>query len=229
METLVIILLAIIAYILWFIYRQKEEEKEQITEEKERIASEKSDAELAEWEAEKEAKKEAENKEEFKDYPHLIGKVDYEWLELFGKFYVEKNFPHLNFAFLTYLHESNNTKLGMVEVDRLFDSLWHLIEELLEHLEKYHESTEYEYEIAISAFWQIAAQEADSFIGKDIETIKKMFRSSPFTDIQKILSWFPKRSNHPDKELSFTDGKGMFPRESKGSEVIKKRLKDLGL
>ena len=34
METIGIILLAIIAYMLWRIYRQKEEEKEQIADEK---------------------------------------------------------------------------------------------------------------------------------------------------------------------------------------------------
>lgn len=47
-----------------------------------------------------------------------------------------------------------------MEVDHLFDSLWDLTEELLEHLEKYHESTKYENELAIMTFWQLAAQEA---------------------------------------------------------------------
>ena len=204
--TLLYILLAVIAYILWRIYRQKEEEKEQ-------IANEKFDAE---WEAKK--------KEEFKDYPHLIGKVDYTWLELFGKLYVEKNLPFINVAFLIYLKEANNTKLDIMEVDHLFDSLWYLTEELLEHLEKYHERTKHEYEIAIMTFWQLAAQEAESFMGKDFETIKKMFQSAPFTDIEKITSWFPKKDNHPNQELSFRDKDGNFPRESKGSEVIHKRI-----
>ncbi len=203
-------LLAVIAIILWRIYRQKEDEKEA-------IASEKFDTE---WEAKK--------KNEFKDYPHLIGNVDYTWLELFGKIYVEKDFPHLKAAFLIYLKESNNTKLDM-EVDMLFSAVWDITEELLEHLEKCHVSTKYEFEIAILTYWQIIGQEADSFVGKDIEDIKKAFRSAPFTDIKKIASWFPKKSNHPDKELSFTDKNGVFPRESKGSTLIQKRLKALGL
>ena len=98
METIGIILLAVIAYFLWKIYSQKEEEKAE-------IANEKYDAE---WEAKK--------KEEFSDYPHLIGKVDYTWLELFGKHYVEKNLPFTNATFLMYLKESNNTKLDIMEV-----------------------------------------------------------------------------------------------------------------
>ena len=204
--TFIYILLAIIAFILWKIYRQKENEREA-------IADEKFDAE---WEAKK--------KEEFKDFPHLIGKVDYTWLELFGKLYVEKDFPHINAAFMMYLKEANNTKLDIIEVDHLFDSLWDLTEELIEHLEKYHESTKYEYDIAITTFWQNAAQEAESFMGKDFETIKKMFQSAPFTDIEKIPSWFPKKDNHPAKELSFRDKEGNFPRESEGSKVIHERI-----
>jgi len=208
--TFVYILLAIIAYILWRIYRQKEEEKEQ-------IANEKFDTE---WEQEK--------KEEFKYYPHLIGNIDYTWLELFGKLYIEKGIPHLKAAWLIYLKESNNTEME-IDVDFLFNSLWDLSEELLEHLEKYHESSKFEYEIAILTYWQIVAEKTDSLIGKDLETIKKIFQSSPFTDIQKITSWFPKKANHPAKEISFTDEKGSFPRESKGSALIQEKLKALGL
>lgn len=213
--TLVIILLAVIAYILWRIYRQKEDEKE-------KVADEKFDAE---WEAKK--------KEEFKDFPHLIGKVDYTWLEIFGKQYVEidKNHPgrwqnggspHLNAAFMMYLKESNNTERDIIEVDHLFDSLWDLTEELLEHLEKYHEGTKWEYEIAIITFWQLA--DTESFKGKDFEAIKKMFQSAPFTDIEKIASWFPKKDNHPTKELSFRDKEGNFPRESEGSKIVHERI-----
>ncbi|MDD5103106.1 MAG: hypothetical protein PHX93_01765 [Candidatus Peribacteraceae bacterium] len=206
METIGIILLAVIAYFLWKIYNQREEEEKQ-------IADEKFDAE---WEAKK--------KEEFKDYPHLLGNVDNSWLELFGRHYVQKNLPFLNAAFLMYLKEANNTKLDIMEVDHLFNSLWDLTEELLEHLEKYHESTKYEYEIAIITFWQLTAQEAESFMGKDVETIKRMFQTSPFTDIEKIPSWFPKKENHPDKELTFRDEEGNFPRESKGSKLIHERI-----
>ena len=215
--TILYILLAIIAYYIYRIYRQKEDEKQAIVDEK-------FDAE---WEAKK--------KEEFSDYPHLIGKVDYTWLELFGRLYVEtdKNHPgrwqnggspHLNAAFMMYLKESNNTERDIIEVDHLFDSLWDLTEELFEHLEKYHESTKYEYEIAIISFWQLVAQEAESFKGKDFEAIKKMFQSAPFTDIEKIASWFPKKDNHPVKELSFRDKEGNFLRESEGSKIIHERI-----
>lgn len=61
-------------------------------------------------------------------------------------------------------------------------------------------------------------------MGKDFETIQKMFQSAPFTDIEKITSWFPRKNNHPDKELSFRDEKGLFPRESKGSKIIHSRI-----
>lgn len=204
--TMLYILLAIIAYYLWRIYRQKEDERET-------IANEKFDAEL-----------EQKKKEEFKDYPNLIGKVDYTWLELFGKLYVGKGLLHLNVAFMMYLKEANNTKLDIIEIDHLFDSLWDLTEELLEHLEKYHESTKYEYDIAITTFWQNTAEEAESFMGKDFETIKKMFQSAPFTDIEKIPSWFPKKDNHPANELSFRDKESNFPRESEGSKIVHERI-----
>jgi hypothetical protein len=209
--TLLYILLAVIAYILWRIYRQREEEKEQ-------IASEKFDAD---WEQKK--------REEFKDYPHLIGNINDTWLELFGKLYVEKGYSHLKAAWLIYFKEANNSKLDM-EVDHLFDSLWNLSEELLEHLEKYHESSKYEYEIAILTYWQIIAEKSDSLIGKDIESIKKIFQSPPFSDIQKIVTWFPKIQDHPKDEISFIDEKtDLFPRESKGSAHIHEKLKALGL
>lgn len=203
--TIVYILLAIIAYFLYRIYRQKEDEREAIADEK--------------FEAEWEAKKE----DEFKDFPHLIGKVDYTWLKLFGKLYVEKGISHINATYLIYLKEANNTKLDM-EVDMLFDSVWNLTEELLEHLEKYHEGTKYEYEIAIITYWQLIAQEADSFVGKNIEEIRKAFHSAPFTDIEKIPSWFPKKDNYPNKEFSFRDKNGDFLRKSEGSKIIHERI-----
>lgn len=210
MGTIVVILLAVIAYILWKIYRQKQNEID-------RVADEKFDAE---WEAKK--------KEEFKEFPHLIGNVDYTWLEIFGKRFVKDNLPHMKAMFLIYLKEANNTKLDM-EVDMLFSSVWDLTEELLEHLEKYHQSAKYEYEIALLTYWQLIAQEADSFVGQDMETIRNAFNSAPFTDLQKIASWFPKKPNHPSKELSFIDENGVFPRQSEGSEVIHERIKALGI
>ena len=204
--TLITILLAVIAYILWRIYRQREDERESIADEK--------------FEAEWEEKK----KEEFKDYPHLIGKIDYSWLELFGRLYINHEGSHLNQAFMMYLREANNTKLDMFEVDELFNCLWDLTEELIEHLEKYHESTKFENEIAIITYWQNLPNGEEVFVGKDIEAIKKMFQSSPFTDIEKIPMWFPRKDNHPNKELSFRDENGNFPRESKGSEIVHKRI-----
>ncbi len=200
------ILLIIIAIILWKIYRQKEDEKENIINEKAEI----------EWEQNQ--------KNKFKNYPNLIGNVDYTWLDLFGGLYVEKGLPHLNAAFMMYLKESNNTERDMIEVDHIFDSLWDLTEELLEHLEQYHDSSKYEYEIAILTYWQIISEKADTFKGKDFETIKKIFQSSPFTDIQKIPSWFPQKTNHTNKEITFVDKYGVFPRESNGSVSIHKRI-----
>lgn len=168
-------------------------------------------------------------KEEFKEYPHLIGKIDYTWLDLFGKLYVEKGFPHLKAAFLIYLKEANNTKQNVMEADMLFGKLWDLSEELLEHMEKYHESTKHEFEIAILTYWQVVAEKADSLIGKDAATIKEMFKTAPFADIKKILAWFPNKSNHPSTEISFVDQQGDFPRESTGSKLIQDKLKALGL
>lgn len=134
---IIIILLAVIAYILWRIFRQKEDEKKEIYNEK------------------LNAIYEQEQKERFKNYPHLVGNISDSWLAVFGEVYVEKKIPHMKAAFMIYLKESNNTKLDMMEVDMMFSSLWDITEELLEHLEKYHESTKYEYEIAILTYWQI--------------------------------------------------------------------------
>jgi len=211
METIIVILLAIIAYILWRIFRQKEDEKGVIADEK--------------FDAEWEAKKKEEFKEKFKDYIHLIGNIDDSYLEI----YSHRKELNLKQAWMSYSYIANDTKPGIDEADFLFHSLWDLSEELLEHLEKYHKSSKYEYEVAINNYWRIIGEQADSLVGKDIDTIKKMFQSSPFTDIQKIASWFPKKDNHSDKELSFEDEKGNFPRESKGSALIQSRLTELGL
>jgi hypothetical protein len=154
----------------------------------------------------------------------LIGKIDYSWLELFGRLYINHEGSHLNQAFMMYLREANNTKLDMFEVDELFNCLWDLTEELIEHLEKYHESTKFENEIAIITYWQNLPNGEEVFIGKDIEAIKRMFQSSPFTDIEKIPSWFPRKNSHPNHEFSFRDEKGNFPRKSEGSEVVHKRI-----
>ncbi|MBT4120669.1 MAG: hypothetical protein HOC36_02880 [Candidatus Magasanikbacteria bacterium] len=210
METIGIILLAIIAYYLWKIYKQREDEKKIIAEEK-------FDVEL-----------EQNKREEFKDYPHLLGNVSYTWLELFGRVYIEKNFPHLKIAWLLYL--GGTTKIENPQGAIIFDTLWDLTEELLEHLEKYHEGNKYEFEIAVDAYWQINAERVGEIIEKDPMTDGELFKETPFTDIEKIVTWFPKKEGHPKEEISFRDKKtGLFPKKSKGSKIIENKLKELGL
>lgn len=220
METIIVILLAVIAYILWRIYRQKEDEKQA-------IADEKFDAE---WEAKK--------KEEFKDYPHLYGKLEGGWLEVFALH--AKNPGHLmKMMFCLMLGES--TKIDYSEGSLKYDTLWDCSKELLEHLEKYHEGSITEHEIALCTYWQIAAEGVGELIkqspekhlsssGKEWAPIEgSKIEAEPFTNINKIVSLFPKKKNHPAKEISFFDADGSFPRESKGSVVIDKKIKTLGL
>ena len=213
--TLLYILLAIIAYILWRIYRQKEDEKEQ-------IVNEKLDAEY-----------EAKEKERFKDYPHLYGKLEDNWLEVFAH-HAENNLPLLNLAFMLYLQES--TKIDFSEGAQKWDTLWDLTEEILEDLEKYHEGTTTEHLIAVCTYWQITSEAMGELIKESPEKTKtpkgndsapiegKKLEVKPFTDIKNILSLFPRKANHPAKELLFTDEKGNFPRESKGSKLIHDRI-----
>lgn len=206
--TLVIILLAIIAFILWKIYRQREGEKEQ-------IANEKFDAE---WEAKK--------KEQFKDYPHLYGKLEGNWLEVFAHHH-EKGLPLLKIAFLLMLGES--TKIDFSEGSMKWDSLWDATKELLEHLEKYHEGSIAEHEIAICTYWQVAAEAVGELIKENPEIEGKKIEIEPYTNIDKIASLFPKKANHPAKEISFFNADGSFPRESKGSALIDEKISALGL
>ncbi|MDE2399803.1 MAG: hypothetical protein KGL67_02220 [Patescibacteria group bacterium] len=212
--TLLYIILGIIAYYLWKIYRQKEDEKEQ-------IASEKFDAE---WEEKK--------KEKYKDYPNLYGKLEGNWLEVFAH-HAENNVPLLNLAFMLMLQES--TKIDYSEGSQIWDTLWEFTEELLEHLEEYHEGTPAEHLIAVCTYWQIAAEAMSKLIeesptkqvrsGRSTSEIEgEKLKVAPYTDIKKITVLFPKKTNHPDKELSFVDEKGSFPRKSKGSEIIHKRI-----
>ncbi len=207
METIVIILLAVIAYFLWKIYHQKEDEKEKVENEK--------------FEAEWEQKK----KEEFKDYPHLYGKLEGNWLEVFAN-HAKNNIPLLKLAYFLYLGES--TKMDFSDGASKWDSLWDISEELLEHLEKYHEGSITEHEIAVATYWQIAAEAAGEIIKENPVVEGKKLEAEPFTNIEKIIALFPKKSNHPAEEISFSDGNG-FPRESKGSTVIKNKMKSLGL
>jgi hypothetical protein len=206
--TLVYILLAIIAYILWRIYRQREDEREE-------IANEKFDVE---WEQKQ--------KEKFKDYPHLCGKLEGNWLQVFAH-QAERNLPLLKIAFFLYLHES--TKIDFSEGSLKWDTLWHLTEELLEHLEKYHEGSIVEHEMAVCTYWQIAAEAVGKLVKENPEIKGSKLEVEPYTNIAKIMLLFPKKANHPAKEISFTDEKGTFPRESKGSTYIHEKLKALGL
>lgn len=205
MNTLVIILLAVIAYILWRIYRQREDEK--------------ADEGLEEFTREKEERYR-------KKYPHLVDNLEGNWLHVFDQYTTraEDSKMLLKLAFLLYLKESTKWDL---EGSLVFDRLWGLSEELLEHIRKYHEGSEDEYLIALTTYWQISAERCEN-INKD--TDGEPFRVAPFRDIEKITSWFPKKQNHPKEELSFVDKKtGLFPREDKGSDLIREELKKLGL
>jgi hypothetical protein len=207
--------LAIIAYFLYRIYRQKEDEKQT-------IADDKSDAEY-----------EARKKERFRDYPHLYNKLEGNWLEVFAN-HAENNLPLLNLAFMLYLQES--TKIDLSEGSFKWDTLWDLTEELLEDLEKHHEGSPTEHLIAVCTYWQIAAESMGELIkaspdktttpkGRDEAPVEgKKLEVAPYTDIEKIPSLFPKKDNHPTKELSFRDERGGFPRESKGSSVVHERI-----
>ncbi|MDD3064343.1 MAG: hypothetical protein PHX50_16220 [Massilibacteroides sp.] len=209
------IILAIIAYYIYRIYRQKEDEKDAIYNEKLDVEHEQA------------------RKEKFKDYPHLYGKLEGNWLDVFAH-HAENNLPLLNLAFMLYLEES--TKIDFSEGAQKWDTLWDITEEILEDLEKHHEGTPAEHLIAVCTYWQIASEAMGELIkespektktpkGRDSAPIEgKKLEVKPFTDIKNILSLFPKKANHPAKELSFTDEKGNFPRESKGSEMIHKRI-----
>ncbi len=219
--TILYILLAIIAYFIYRIYRQKQDVID-------REASEKFDAE---WEAKK--------KEEFKDYPHLYGKLEGNWLEVFALH--AKNPGHL-LKLMFYLMLGESTKIDYSEGSMKYDSLWDVTKELLEHLEKYHEGTITEHEIALCTYWQIVATEVGELLKKkpntkslsspDAHTAElegKEIETEPFTNIEKIVSLFPKKANHPDKEITFFEKDGHFPRKSAGSALIDEKIKALGL
>jgi len=220
--TFLYILLIIIAFILWKIYRQKENEKEQ-------IANEKADAEY-----------EKGRKEKFKDYPHLFEKIDDSWIEVFsrqsnidGKDYLLKS--------MFFLMVGESTKIDYSEGSTKYDSLWDATKELLEHLEKFHEGSVVEHEIALATYWQLAATKMGELIqskpntgslksGAHTAPIEgEELEKAPFTDIENIASWFPKKTNHPAHEITFFNKDGSFPRESKGSAIIDEKIKALGL
>ena len=216
------IILAIIAYYIYRIYRQKEDEKDA-------IYNEKLDAEH-----------EQARKEKFKDYPHLFGNIDDSWIQVFsqqsnidGKDYLLKS------MFYLMVHES--CRIDYSEGSTKYDSLWNATKELLEHLEKFHEGSVVEHEIALATYWQLAATKMGELIKEKPNTGSlsgdahtspiegEEIEKEPFTDIEKIASWFPKKANHPAHEITLFDKDGSFPRESKGSEIIDKKIEALGV
>lgn len=219
MDFLLLFILVVIAYFLWKIYRQKEDEKEA-------IANEKSDAEY-----------EQKRKEKFKDYPHLFGKIDDSWIQVFGS-QVKNGIPLLKVMFFLMVGES--TKIDYSEGSTKYDSLWDVTKELLEHLEKFHGGSITEHEIALTTYWQLAATEMEKLIKENPNTgslssgahtspiAGEKLEAAPFTDIEKIASLFPKKANHPAHEISFFDEKGEFPRKSKGSPHIDEKIKVFG-
>lgn len=218
--TIIIILLAVIVYILWKIYQQREREIGQKEEEKFDI----------EWQKKK--------MEKFKDYPNLCGKLEGNWLEVFANHH-HNGIPLLKLCYMLYFQDS--VKIEFSEGSFKFDSLWDASEELLEHLGKYHEGTIVEHEIALATYWQVAAEEVTKLIEASpkkttterghlvapIEGYK--LETQPFTDINRIAALFPKKSNHPAEEITFMDIDGHFPRKSEGSEYVKQKLEKLGL
>jgi len=220
--TFIYILLAVIAFILWKIYRQKEDEKDT-------IYNEKLDAEH-----------EQARKEKFKDYPHLFGNIDDSWIQVFsqqsnidGKDYLLKS------MFYLMVHES--CKIDYSEGSTKYDSLWDATKELLEHLEKFHEGSVVEHEIALATYWQLAATKMGELIEErpntgslssgahTAEIEGEELEKAPFTDIEKIAEFFPKKANHPAHEITFFNKDGSFPRESKGSALIDEKISALGL
>ncbi|HEV7424238.1 MAG TPA: hypothetical protein VGO21_03550 [Candidatus Paceibacterota bacterium] len=219
--TILYILLVIIAYYIYKIYRQKENEKEI-------IANEKSDAEY-----------EQNRKERFKDYPHLFEKIDDSWIQVFasqiydGKSYLLKS--------MFYLMVGESVKIDYSEGSMKYDFLWNATKELLEHLEKFHEGSVVEHEIALATYWQIAATKMGELVKENpntgslksgahtSEVAGEKLEVAPFTDIENIASLFPKKANHPTHEITFFNKDGSFPRESKGSALIDEKIKALGL
>lgn len=218
--TLITILLAVIVYILWKMYRQKEDGRNALAD--------------AKYDAEREAAK----KVKYKDYPHIYGKLNSNWLEVFADM-AEKWVPQLKMQFMLMVQES--VKIDYSEGSLKYDSLWDASKELLEHLEKYHEGTTLEHEIALTAYWQEAAMAIGELIKENPNTSSlkssthtaevsgDKLERAPFTDIEKIAELFPKKHNHPHKEITFFNPDGSFPRKSVGSALIDEKIKTLGI
>ena len=220
MTILIVILLAVIAYYIYRIYRQKEDEREVIT-------NEKSDAEY-----------EQSRKQKFKDFPHVFNKIDDSWIQVFAS---HGETPGHLLKIMFYLMLGESTRIDYSEGSMKWDTLWDCSMELLEHLEKHHEGTTAEHEIAVCTYWQIAAEEMGKLIeenpntgslksGKHTsEVAGEKLETAPFTDIDKIASWFPKKAGHSHEEISFFAKDGSFPRESKGSEHTRAKMKSFGI
>ncbi len=200
--------MAVIAYFLWKIYNQREQEKNEA----------KVQAFTEGRKLEKEALREK--------YPHLVGKLEGNWLDVFANL-AERGTPLLKMAWMLMLKPS--TKMDLSEGSMKWDELWELSEELLEHLEKYHEGSTIEHEIAVVTYWQIAAEAADELIKENPEIEGGKLEVEPYTNLSKIVSLFPQKGKHPAKEISFVDEKGSFPRKSKGSTVIREKLRSQGV
>jgi hypothetical protein len=220
--TILYILLAIIAYYIYRIYRQKEDEKDAIHNEKLDIEHERA------------------RKEKFKDYPHLFEKIDDSWIEVFsrqsnidGKDYLLKS--------MFYLMLGESVKIDHSEGSMKYDSLFDATKELLEHLEKFHEGSVIEHEIALATYWQLAATKMGELVDErpntkslssgahTAEVEGEELEKAPFTDIEKISELFPKKANHPADEISFFNKDGSFPRKSEGSALIDEKMEVLGV
>ena len=125
--------------------------------------------------------------------------------------HAERGTPLIKLSFMLYLQES--TKINFSEGSFKWDSLWDLTEELLEHLEKFHEGTTIEHEIAVATYWQTAAEAVGELIKENPEIEGAKLEAEPFININKIVSFFPKKDNHPDQDLSFFDENSSFPRK----------------
>ncbi len=217
---LIYILLAIIAYFLYRIYRQKQDVIDQ-------EASDKFDAE---WEAKK--------REEFKAYPHLYGKLQGNWLEVFSR---HAGTPGHLLKIMFYLMLGESCKIDYSEGSLKYDTLWDCTKELLEHLETYHEGTVAEHEIALTTYWQVAATRMGELIEENPNTASlssnahtsevagEKVEVPPFTDIENISSLFPKKENHPENEITFFNPDGSFPRDSEGSARIDEKMRVFGI
>ncbi len=108
-----------------------------------------------------------------------------------------------------------STKIDYSEGSMKYDSLWDATKELLEHLEKFHEGTVVEHEIALATYWQLAATKMGELIearpntgslssgAHTAEIEGEEVEKAPFTDIENIVSLFPKKANHSEKEITF--------------------------